>query len=434
MAGLNYMAILNQGVEAWNKWRGENKGAKPDFFRADLQFMKLEDAIFCDANFFNANLRGANLKGADFEGAYLKEVNLEGANLKGASLQATNLDSVCLVGANLKGANVQGAYLKDANLKDANLQGASFQRAYLGGAYLKGAHLEGANLQGANLRGGTLLNTTFTSKVQLNELEVPLTEKQLSGCIFRDEEEYYEKQSHEKADTETKNEPVYTLRIYTDAYDWTPYDMSVFLMGIQLSVNRVQYLMTTEETDLEKIKLKLRTAFPGYAQTMRVASIHTGSLDFFGNFVEKTLPSKYAKVLIVAAGLVITSSCSLAAWDLHQQSVSQTELNKVLKEKAQLEVVKMKNEMALRGIIDLPEEMQTPQVPKEIIKEHLDIPDEFVPNSKTVEENKEILLTEAAEPMTSAVAQCKKRKAKEIVAETGYLHPDGTFKPGPFEE
>ena len=72
-----------------------------------------------------------------------------------------------------------------------------------------------------------------------------MTEDQLYQCIFKDEGEYYERQAQMTLVPTHKTIPVYALRIYTDAHDWTPYDMSVFLMGIQLSVNRVQYLMTT---------------------------------------------------------------------------------------------------------------------------------------------------------------------------------------------
>ncbi len=56
MANEKHVALLESGVENWNKWREENPDEKPD------------------------------LEGADLGGANLKDVNLEDANLDGAKL------------------------------------------------------------------------------------------------------------------------------------------------------------------------------------------------------------------------------------------------------------------------------------------------------------------------------------------------------------
>ena len=36
MANEEHLAILRQGVEAWNKWRHRNLGISPDLRKADL--------------------------------------------------------------------------------------------------------------------------------------------------------------------------------------------------------------------------------------------------------------------------------------------------------------------------------------------------------------------------------------------------------------
>jgi hypothetical protein len=61
MANKEHLAILRQGVEAWNRWREKNPTIRPDLSVADL---------------IRANLSGANLMGAD-----LSVADLSGANL-----------------------------------------------------------------------------------------------------------------------------------------------------------------------------------------------------------------------------------------------------------------------------------------------------------------------------------------------------------------
>src|SRR5262245_28344903 len=61
MANDEHVAMLKQGVDAWNGWRDENPDIRPDLNEADLS---------------GANLNRANLKGANLKGANLKEARL----------------------------------------------------------------------------------------------------------------------------------------------------------------------------------------------------------------------------------------------------------------------------------------------------------------------------------------------------------------------
>jgi len=66
MANEKHLAILKQGVDAWNAWREENPEVRP--------------------HLSGARLTGANLKGVDLRGADLSWANLKGANLSGGDL------------------------------------------------------------------------------------------------------------------------------------------------------------------------------------------------------------------------------------------------------------------------------------------------------------------------------------------------------------
>lgn len=96
MANDAHLAVLKQGVDAWNAWRATQADARPDFS--------------------NANLRGRDLANIDLLGADLRKTDLRGTILRGAALNV----------ADLAGANFFKAVLDGANLSGANLIGARF--------------------------------------------------------------------------------------------------------------------------------------------------------------------------------------------------------------------------------------------------------------------------------------------------------------------
>jgi uncharacterized protein YjbI with pentapeptide repeats len=65
MANKEQLAILKQGVAAWNKWREENPDAEIDLRRAKLDGLDLN----------GANFRKADIRGASFKNALLKQAN-----------------------------------------------------------------------------------------------------------------------------------------------------------------------------------------------------------------------------------------------------------------------------------------------------------------------------------------------------------------------
>ena len=134
MANEEQLAILRQGVEAWNAWRQKHPAINPDLGGAGL----------C-----GADLRGVHLSGAKLDSAKLGEANLIGAILRGADLRH----------ADLRGADLGEAELRHADLRHADLCGADLHGAILHRADLREAYLVGADLRGADLRQAALIDS-----------------------------------------------------------------------------------------------------------------------------------------------------------------------------------------------------------------------------------------------------------------------------------
>jgi uncharacterized protein YjbI with pentapeptide repeats len=114
VANPEHMAILKQGVRAWNSWRAEHRDVTPDLAGADLA-----EAELAQAHLFRADLSRAELSLANLAGASLQNANLHMARLSSARLALANLE-----GASCKGANLARARLYDASLYRTDLSGA----------------------------------------------------------------------------------------------------------------------------------------------------------------------------------------------------------------------------------------------------------------------------------------------------------------------
>jgi uncharacterized protein YjbI with pentapeptide repeats len=174
MINEEYLALLKQGVEAWNEWRRKNP-IIPDLTRASLHQANLGEANFRWADLTQANLNQAELTQATFRWADLTQANLSEANLTEANLSAANLSQT-----NLSAANLAEADLRDANLTLANLSRADLSKANLSGqdrsgVILVGADLKDANLSGANLSGADLTRADL-SRVNLSEADLSNTD------------------------------------------------------------------------------------------------------------------------------------------------------------------------------------------------------------------------------------------------------------------
>src|SRR6516164_3576522 len=145
MANDEHVALLKQGVKAWNAWRRENPDIRPDLSNADLRGADLSGAILFKANLGSADLVEANLR--------------DHADLSGADLARANLREAVLFKANLTGADLSGADLSGADLSLAPLVSAD-----LTGAVLTGCRIYGVSAWGLKLERAKQHNLVVTPK------------------------------------------------------------------------------------------------------------------------------------------------------------------------------------------------------------------------------------------------------------------------------
>jgi hypothetical protein len=160
MANPEHLAILKQGVEAWNEWRKSRLHEFPDLSGAELIRTSLS----------GANLVGVNLGNADLSNSFLLNAYLGNANLSCAILRKANLSHADLSFANLGGAKLGAASLHYANLSNANLSMADLKQAMLFGANFHDAHFVEANLSGARLAYTNFANIDLSTTKGLNSV------------------------------------------------------------------------------------------------------------------------------------------------------------------------------------------------------------------------------------------------------------------------
>ena len=127
MANDEHLALLKQGVTAWNEWRKANPNIRPDLRWANFSEAALHGANLSGARLFHANLReadlsAANLREADLSEAFLTEANLREANLSGADLQEAILVNTDLTGADLTDCHIHGVSAWGVKLERAKQQ------------------------------------------------------------------------------------------------------------------------------------------------------------------------------------------------------------------------------------------------------------------------------------------------------------------------
>jgi uncharacterized protein YjbI with pentapeptide repeats len=205
MANEVHVEILNQGVEAWNRWREDHPDIHPDLAGLNLREddqgkgktsygppLDPESGIFMrefkGINFSHANLRGALLYSIDFSGANFYRANLIEADLEWslfykADLSYTHLNDANLSEACFNEANISWTMCTHAQWIRAKLVGVDFTRAMIVGCNMIEADLAGSNLELASLHACDLGMVNFRNA---RFSKTSLTESNLAGALFKD--------------------------------------------------------------------------------------------------------------------------------------------------------------------------------------------------------------------------------------------------------
>lgn len=342
MADPKHLKLLKQGADVWNKWRQDHPVTTPNFEEAQLQGVSLEKAWLSGANLQGANLRGANLERANLQRASLHRADLQCANLHLADLRGASLFEANLHGANLNRANCRDVKLLWANLEQANLQeailqkanflGANLQWANLQKAELLGATLEQANLRGTNFQKASLNGSTFSSHLQIRYLEVFLTPEQEQEIKFVEEEKF--EQNFDESGW--KGREGNGLLLTFSRTNWRPVSLALLCLGIESAVNRLQYLLATED-DEETIQKMLTTpCYHTIERSVRM-ELREGSLDVFLGFLEEH--SKALEIVLASLGLICSAAFGIFKIKKMRAEIKGIELDNRIKEKqlAQLE-------------------------------------------------------------------------------------------------
>jgi hypothetical protein len=146
MANPRHLAILSEGLDAWNAWRGANPSVRPDLRRAELE----------RGQYVSENFQGIDFRFADLGHASLRNADLYGANLQHAILGQTDLCDAHLGHADLSDADLTSAHLGGADLSFANLENAIFA-----GADVSFTNFTGAQIVKTDFRDAVFSSTIF---------------------------------------------------------------------------------------------------------------------------------------------------------------------------------------------------------------------------------------------------------------------------------
>lgn len=186
MAIKEHVEKLKQGKEAWNRWRQEVPGARPDLsYMLDTEEFGNQERnpsfgawahketrpILRHFNLDDVNFEGSDLSWADLSATSCRRTRFTKAILKNVECKQADLSSAqfieSLVGEGGIGddptASFELSVLAGANFLRADLRWVYFGNANLANASIRDCRCEGTNFQGCNLSGVSAMGSHFGS-------------------------------------------------------------------------------------------------------------------------------------------------------------------------------------------------------------------------------------------------------------------------------
>lgn len=153
MANAEHVERLKEGVEGWNRWRGEIPDIRPDLSETSLRGNELIEIDLRETDLRGANLIGADLRKATLIGADLREADLSGADLREAELSKAQLWETTFANTNLGRAILEYCRHRGPSTLDGRTLARSgpLPLAFLRGCGLSNWEIEAAKLHQTGL-------------------------------------------------------------------------------------------------------------------------------------------------------------------------------------------------------------------------------------------------------------------------------------------
>ena len=182
----HHVALLNAGVDSWNRLREErpflpllsrivvegdgqsNWLPALESNRLSVTQQDLRRVNLSDADLRGAILDGGVFRGADFSGADLKGASCRWSNMRGADLRGARLEGFVAVGANFLNAKFGDKILEDFDGYPYGIQPTDLTRVDLSYSDLFLASLADADLSRAKLDGSKLWRARLLKPPQLD--------------------------------------------------------------------------------------------------------------------------------------------------------------------------------------------------------------------------------------------------------------------------
>ncbi len=414
------LEILQQGADVWNEWRHDNPETKIDLRSVNLMCMNLVGINLSGADLSHAdlsnielgesNLRGVNFRETDLSGASLSYVDLCEADLREADLRGVDFTKTDLRHSSLRDSNLTNAYLMHADLSYADLNGAILKSAIFGHCHLKHTNLRKTHLTYTFFEGADFYKTLFSSKTSLNLIAGELSQDQMANMIFADETQA------RQTDSNDQTQAYLQIKIAGNS-KWTPFDVSIFLWALQLTYNKMYYIMMEEGGDYKQITAVLESpqTFVSPQNDICVKNIQYGSL--IAEFLSLTPENiTILQGIAVVMGLAyVTDKISNANLNfekaetekLNRSNIEADELKKKSQSLPALRVSQDITQLIGKTIID---EIETNEECKEAINKKI------ITKNPVVEEHKPEFVQKAMRPLLNVLASIASKEKIDITA------------------
>jgi len=348
------------------------------------------------ASFSNCDISDINLSSRSLSGFDFTNSNLRGANLSDTDLMASDFS-----GANLQDANLSGANMTNSNFTNADLSGAQLDSAVMMQVRLHGADLTGTSLNGADLREAILDQAKFTSRESITKLAFTLSDEQLFGVIFSDEENLAEQDIYAFEHSERSAQ---RLVLHLEAPYVSPIYLATFLLSVEGVFNNLYWLSNSTSTEFNSLEKGMEPFYRGvpHKEWLKVEHIQHGSIEITLATLATTATILTTLVLFFEKLATIDLTRELKKAEIDKV---QAEANKIKQESKSIEIDNKKQlttGLPSTGEVSLLSVSEEDKIVLSEYKQEIDyilLADRLNSPNPTVELNKEVLLENATDPL-----------------------------------